>query len=102
MEVFPARLARLPEIGSPDLNPQARPLRMRIQLAGFSLMEFLELRWREHIEGAVAPPAVVERPDVFEDRVGELDPGPLTEPRSSGLSNYPRTPGLGRSYVALN
>jgi len=34
---------------------------MRIQLAGFFLMEFLELRWREHIERAVAPAVVVER-----------------------------------------
>ena len=37
-------------------------------------MELLELRWREHIERAVAPAVVVERLDVFEDRVGELDP----------------------------
>lgn len=37
-------------------------------------MEFLELRWREHIERAVAPAVVVGRLDVFEDRVGELDP----------------------------
>ncbi len=47
---------------------------MRIQLAGFFLVEFLELRWCEHIERAVASAVVVERLDVFEDRVGELDP----------------------------
>lgn len=53
---------------------------MRIQLAGFFLMEFLELPWREHIERAVAAAAVVERLDVFEDRVGELDPRPPSPP----------------------
>jgi hypothetical protein len=55
---------------------------MRIQLVGFFLMEFLELRWREHIERAVTPAAVVEGLDVLEDRVGELDsrlPSPTVE-----------------------
>jgi hypothetical protein len=34
----------------------------------------LELYWREYPEYAVTPPPAVEDLEVFEDRVGELDP----------------------------
>ncbi len=60
---------------------------MRIRLARFFLMELLELRWREHIERAVAPPAVVERLDVFEDR----------PPLPDGITFH----SLRRTYAAL-
>ena len=39
-------------------------------------VEPLVFDWREHAQGAVSPPAVVEHLEVLEQGVGELDAGP--------------------------